>query len=68
MLKKKTIDTITFYWLLDLFLLETVGYWTLLDFTGNWSPSFGSFLKPINPNGICPKTHYRKPYFNGFNG
>ncbi len=32
--------------------------------TGNWSPSIGGLLKPINPNGICPKTYYR----NGFNG
>ncbi len=36
---------------------------------GNWSPSIGGLLKPIHPNGICPKTHYRKPilyvFFNG---
>ncbi len=31
--------------------------------TGNWSPSIGSLLKPLNPIGICPKTHYRKPFF-----
>ncbi len=30
---------------------------------GNWSPSIGGLLKQINPNGICPKTHYRKPFF-----
>ncbi len=31
-----------------------------------WSPSIGGLLKKlINPNGICPKTHYRKPLFNG---
>ncbi len=23
-----------------------------------WSPSIGGLLKTINPNGICPKTHY----------
>ncbi len=49
---------------LVLVLLETV-----MDpvglYTGNWSPSIGGLLKPINPNGICPKTHYRKPFFNG---
>ncbi len=32
--------------------------------TGIWSPSIGGLLKPISPNGICPKTHYRK-HFNG---
>ncbi len=36
--------------------------------TGNWSPSIGGLLKPINPNGICPKTTRQKPFFNGFNG
>ncbi len=35
--------------------------------TGNWSTSIGGLFKPINPNGICPKTHYRKPHLNGFN-
>ncbi len=35
----------------------------MLVSTGNWSPSIGGLLKPINPNGICPKTHYRKPLF-----
>ncbi len=34
---------------------------------GNWSHSIGVLLKPINPNGISPKTHI-KPFFNGFNG
>ncbi len=37
-------------------------------YTGNWSPYIGGLLKPINLNGICPKTQYRKPFFNGFNG
>ncbi len=44
--------------------MTCVGYngnWTLLVSTGNWSPSIGGLLKPINPNGICPKTHYIKP-------
>ncbi len=30
--------------------------------TGNRSPSIGGLLKPINPNGICLKTHHRKPF------
>ncbi len=34
----------------------------LLVSTGNWSTSIGGLLKPINPTGICPKTHYRKPF------
>ncbi len=35
--------------------MDPVGlYWQL-------SSSIGGLLKPINPNGICPKTHYRKP-------
>ncbi len=28
----------------------------------NWSPCIRGLLKPINPNGICPKAHYRKPF------
>ncbi len=36
------------------------------DPVGNWSTSIGVLLKPIQPNGICPKTHYRKPYFNDY--
>ncbi len=47
---------------LVLVLLETV-----MDpvglYTGNWSPSIGGLLKPINPDAIYPKTHYRKPFF-----
>ncbi len=38
--------------------MDPVGF-----YTGNWSPSIGGLLKPINPNGICPKTHYRKQSF-----
>ncbi len=62
---KKTIDAITKLVMvllvimgLLLVLMETV--MTLLVSTGNWSPSIGGLLKPINPNGICPKTYYRK--------
>ncbi len=44
---------------LVLVLMETV-----MDPVGfYWSPSIGGLLKPINPNGTCPKTHYRKPFF-----
>ncbi len=42
---------------LVLVLLETV--MTLLVST----LVIGGLLKPINPKGICPKTHYRKPWF-----
>ncbi len=31
----------------------------VLGSTSNWSASIGGLLKPINPNGICPKKHYR---------
>ncbi len=30
--------------------------------------SIAGLLKPLNPNGVCPKTHYMIPFFNGFNG
>ncbi len=69
--EKKKIDTITKCVMvllvvmgLVLVLLETV--MTLWVSAGNWSTSIGVLLKPINPNGICPKTHYRKPYFNDY--
>ncbi len=40
---------------LVLVLMETV-----MDPVGlYWSPFICGLLKPINPNGICPKTHYR---------
>ncbi len=42
------------------------GMWTLLISAGNWSPSIGGLLKPIHSNGICPKTHYRKPFLYVF--
>ncbi len=42
---------------LVLALMETV-----MD-SGNLSLSIGGLLKPTNPNEICPKTHYRKPFF-----
>ncbi len=35
-------------------------YWELVALKKN--------KKTLNPNVICPKTHYRKPLFNGFNG
>ncbi len=34
----------------------------------DWKLWIGGLLKPINPNGICPKTQHRKPFLNGFNG
>ncbi len=45
-------------------------------FNGNCNGACGSLLvigclllvTPLNANGICPKTHYRKPFFYGFNG
>ncbi len=40
-------------------LMETV---MVLVSTGNWSPSISGLLKPY-PNGMCPKMHYRKPFF-----
>ncbi len=40
------------------------GYCNGLDSTGNRSP-IGGLVKPLNPNGICAKTHYGKPFFNG---
>ncbi len=51
-------------------LLVIMGFvWVLMETvmdpvvsTGNWSLSIGGLLKPIHPNGICPKTHYRKPF------
>ncbi len=46
---------------LVLVLMETV--MDPVGLYGNWSPSIGGLLKPINPNGICPKTHYRKTFF-----
>ncbi len=58
LLIKKTTDTITKLVMvimgLVLVLLETV--MTLLVST----LVIGGLLKPINPKGICPKTHYRK--------
>ncbi len=39
-----------------LVLMETV----MLVSIGNCS--IGGLLKPITPNRICPKTHYRKPF------
>ncbi len=38
----------------------------MLVSTANWSSSIGGLLKSINSNGICPKTHYINPYFNGY--
>ncbi len=46
-----------------LVLMETV-----MVSTSDLSTSVGGLLNPLNPNGICPKTHYRKPFYNGFNG
>ncbi len=41
-----------------LVLMETV-----MDPVGlYWSPIGGLLKKLINANGICPKTHYRKPF------
>ncbi len=40
-------------------LMETV--WSIhVGLYSNLLPFIGGLLKPINPNGICPKTHYRK--------
>ncbi len=45
-----------------------------IGFNGNcngacWSLVIGRKKKKIlNPNVICPKTHYRKPLFDCFNG
>ncbi len=66
---KKTIDITKLVMVLLVImglLLETV--MDLSVSTGNWSHSIGGLLKPINPNAICPKTHYRKQFFNGFKG
>ncbi len=54
---KKTIETIIEFvmvllviMVIRLVLMETV------------MVPIGGLLKPINPNGMCPKTHYRKPF------
>ncbi len=64
MLKKTTTFVMFLLVLMGLVLplMETV-----MD-SGNLSPSIGGLLKPTNPNEICPKTHYRKPFFYCFNG
>ncbi len=36
----------------------------LMVSTGNLSPFIGGLLNSLNPNGICLKTHYRKPFFS----
>ncbi len=67
MLKKK-IDTIKKFVMVLLVMmgLVLVLMETVMEPAGNWSPSIGGLLKPINPNGICPKTHYRKPFLKWF--
>ncbi len=41
-------------------VMDSVGlYWQL-------STSIDGLLKPINPNGICPKTQYRKAFLYVF--
>ncbi len=63
---KQTMDIITQFVMVLLVIMGLVGFnGNIMVSTGNWSPSIGGLLKPINPNGICPKTHYRKPFFNG---
>ncbi len=61
----KTIHTITklVMVLLVIMGLVLVLMDTVMDPVGlYWSPSIGGLLKPIHPNGIFPKTHYRKPF------
>lgn len=48
---------------IGLVLMETV-----MVSTGNLLASIAGFLKPLNPNWICPKRHYSKTFFNGYNG
>ncbi len=60
-LLKKTTDTITKFVMvimgLVLVLMETI-----MDPVGfHWLLVVG-LLKPLNPNGICPKIHYRRPF------
>ncbi len=60
-LLKKTTDTITKCVMvimgLVLVLMETI-----MDPVGFYWLLVVGLLKPLNPNGICPKTHYRRPF------
>ncbi len=55
-MENNSIDTITKFVMV---LLVTLGI--VLDLmetvmVPDWSTSIGGLLKPLNPNGICPKT------------